>query len=170
MIALGMLLTGLGFGAFGIALTGIGMAGAVVVWTFGEMFGSPGAAASSRTEHRRTFKGGIRAASGMTYALAFTIGPIGGRRCTGGARGLWIVCAALGLIGAALALTGEAVSRTPLAEPPPGCAPRPLGYISKSICRDDISARYDEGKLEHARTRGPGPPQGAIHARLPALA
>ena len=45
MIALGVLLTGLGFGAFGIVQTRFGMAGAVVVWSFGEMFGSPSTAA-----------------------------------------------------------------------------------------------------------------------------
>ena len=45
MIALGILLTGLGFAGFGIFVSGLGMALAVTVWSFGEMFGSPSAAA-----------------------------------------------------------------------------------------------------------------------------
>ena len=45
MVALGVLLTGLGFGGFGILLSGLGMALAVTIWSFGEMFGSPSAAA-----------------------------------------------------------------------------------------------------------------------------
>lgn len=108
MIALGILLTGLGFGGFGMFLTGIGMAGAVVVWTFGEMFGSPSTAAFIADRAPAHLRGRYQSSLGLTYSLAFTIGPIGGTAIyRWWPRGLWIVCAALGLIGAALALAAQ---------------------------------------------------------------
>jgi MFS family permease len=108
MIALGVLLTGLGFGAFGIFLTGLGMAGAVVVWTFGEMFGSPSTAAFIADRAPAHLRGRYQSSLGLTYSLAFTIGPIGGTAIyRWWPRGLWIVCAALGLIGCSLALAAQ---------------------------------------------------------------
>jgi MFS family permease len=121
MIALGVLLTGLGFGGFGVLLSAIGMAVAVVVWSFGEMFGSASTAAFIADRAPAHLRGRYQSSLGMTYALSFTIGPIGGTAIYGWSpRGLWIVCAALGLIGAALALAGERYPAPPLAEPPPG--------------------------------------------------
>ena len=121
MIALGVLLTGLGFGGFGILLTGIGMAIAVAVWSFGEMFGSASTAAFIADRAPAHLRGRYQSSLGMTYALSFTIGPIGGTAIYGWSpTGLWIVCAALGLIGAALALAGERYPAPTLAEPPPG--------------------------------------------------
>jgi MFS family permease len=108
MIALGVLLTGLGFGAFGILLTGIGMAGAVIVWTFGEMFGSASTAAFIADRAPAHLRGRYQSSLGLTYSLAFTIGPIGGTAIyEWWPRGLWITCTALGVAGAALALAGE---------------------------------------------------------------
>ena len=108
MIALGVLLTGLGFGAFGIFRTGLGMAGAVVVWSFGEMFGSPSTAAFIADRAPAHLRGRYQSSLGLTYSLAFTIGPIGGTAIyRWWPRGLWIVCAALGLIGCALALAAQ---------------------------------------------------------------
>ena len=121
MIALGVLLTGLGFGGFGVLLSGLGMAAAVVVWSFGEMFGSPSTAAFIADRAPAHLRGRYQSSLGMTYALSFTIGPIGGTAIYGWSpTGLWIVCAALGLIGAALALSGERYPAPTLAKPPPG--------------------------------------------------
>ncbi|MBA3738074.1 MAG: MFS transporter [Actinobacteria bacterium] len=121
MIALGVLLTGLGFGGFGVLLSGIGMAVAVAVWSFGEMFGSASAAAFIADRAPAHLRGRYQSSLGMTYALSFTIGPIGGTAIYAWSpRGLWIVCAALGLIGAALALAGERYPVRTLAKPPPG--------------------------------------------------
>ncbi|HJQ72865.1 MAG TPA: MFS transporter, partial [Actinomycetota bacterium] len=72
MIALGVLLTGLGYGAFGIFETGIGLAGAVVVWTFGEMFGSPSTAAFIADRAPAHLRGRYQSSLGLTYSLAFT--------------------------------------------------------------------------------------------------
>jgi MFS family permease len=108
MIALGVLLTGLGFGGFGILLSGVGMAVAVAVWSFGEMFGSPSTAAFIADRAPAHLRGRYQSALGITYSLAFTIGPIGGTALyEWWPRGLWIVCAALGVLGAALALAGQ---------------------------------------------------------------
>lgn len=121
MIALGVLLTGLGFGGFGVLLSGIGMAVAVAVWSFGEMFGSASTAAFIADRAPAHLRGRYQSSLGMTYALSFTIGPIGGTAIYAWSpRGLWIVCAALGLIGAALALAGERYPAPTLAKPPPG--------------------------------------------------
>jgi MFS family permease len=121
MIALGVLLTGLGFGGFGVLLSGIGMAVAVAVWSFGEMFGSPSTAAFIADRAPAHLRGRYQSSLGMTYALSFTIGPIAGTAIYGWSpRGLWIVCAALGLIGAGLALAGERYPAPRMAEQPPG--------------------------------------------------
>ena len=120
MIALGVLLTGLGFGGFGVLLTGIGMAVAVAVWSFGEMFGSASTAAFIADRAPAHLRGRYQSTLGMTYALAFTIGPIGGTAIFGRwPRGLWIVCAALGLVGAAMALAGQRYPAPRITQPPP---------------------------------------------------
>ena len=121
MIALGVLLTGLGFGGFGVLLSGIGMAVAVAVWSFGEMFGSPSTAAFIADRAPAHLRGRYQSSLGMTYALSFTIGPIGGTAIYGWSpSALWIVCAALGLIGAALAFAGERYRAPTPATRPPG--------------------------------------------------
>jgi MFS family permease len=119
MIALGVLLTGLGFGGFGIFLSGLGMALAVTTWSFGEMLGSPSAAAFVADRAPTHLRGRYQSALGIMYGLAFTIGPIGGTAIyEAWPRGVWIVCAALGVAGATLAVAAER-------HPPPARAPRP---------------------------------------------
>ncbi|MDQ4108419.1 MAG: MFS transporter [Actinomycetota bacterium] len=108
MIALGVLLTGLGFGGFGIFLSGLGMALAVTIWSFGEMFGSPSAAAFVADRAPAHLRGRYQSALGIMYGLAFTIGPVGGTAIyEAWPRGVWIACAALGVAGAALAVAAE---------------------------------------------------------------
>lgn len=121
MIALGVLLTGLGFGGFGILTSGIGMAIAVAVWSFGEMFGSPSSAAFIADRAPAHLRGRYQSSLGITYALAFTIGPVGGTALYSvWPKGLWITCAALGVIGAALALAAQRYPAPTVAVPPPG--------------------------------------------------
>ncbi len=116
MVALGVLLTGLGFGGFGILLSGVGMALAVLVWTFGEMFGSPSAAAFVADRAPAHLRGRYLSALGITYGLAFTIGPVGGTAIyEWWPRGVWVACAALGLVGA---LSAVAAERHPTPEQP----------------------------------------------------
>jgi MFS family permease len=108
MIALGVLLTGAGFGGFALLVSGIGMAVAVGVWTFGEMFGSPSAAAFVADRAPPHLRGRYQSALGVTYGLAFTVGPFAGTALYQESRkSVWIACLALGVIGAALALAAE---------------------------------------------------------------
>lgn len=108
MIALGILLTGIGFGAFGVLRSGIGLAGAVAIWSFGEMFDSPSAAAFTADRAQPHVRGRYQSALGVTYALAFTVGPIAGTSLYQVLpAAVWAACLALGIVGAALALAAE---------------------------------------------------------------
>jgi dipeptide/tripeptide permease len=116
-----VLLTGLGFGGFGLLLSGVGMAVAVVVWSFGEMFASPSVAAFVADRAPSHLRGRYQSALGLTYALSFVLGPVGGTAIyRWWPRGVWIVCAALGVIGAALALAGQRYPAPKIAQPPQG--------------------------------------------------
>jgi MFS family permease len=120
MIALGIFLTGLGFAGFGIFVSSIGMALAVTVWSFGEMFGSPSAAAFVADRAPTHLRGRYQSSLGIMYGSAFTIGPLAGTAIYGWQPdGVWIACAALGVIGAALALAAQ---RFPAPQP---SVPRP---------------------------------------------
>jgi MFS family permease len=121
MIALGILLTGLGFAGFGIFLSGLGMALAVTVWSFGEMFGSPSAAAFVADRAPAHLRGRYQSALGIMYGAAFTIGPLAGTAIYGWRpKGVWVACAALGVIGAALALAAQRFPAPQRPVPRPG--------------------------------------------------
>jgi MFS family permease len=108
MIALGVLLTGLGFGAFAILRTVPGMAFAVLIWTFGEMFDSPSVAAYIADRAPEHARGRYQSSLGFTYGLAFAIGPLAGTTLyRSWPEGVWVACAVLGLLGGALALRAE---------------------------------------------------------------
>jgi MFS family permease len=108
MIALGVLLTGIGFGGFAFLRSAPGMAVAVAIWSFGEMFGSPSVAAFTADRAPAHVRGRYQSALGVTYALAFTVGPVAGTSLYQVyPEGVWIACSALGLLGAVLALAAE---------------------------------------------------------------
>ena len=108
MIALGLVLNGLGFGAFGIFRSIPGMAFAVLIWSFGEMFDSPSVAAYTADRAPSHVRGRYQSALGFTYGLAFAVGPLGGSWLYGVfPAGIWIACAVLGVIGGVLALAAE---------------------------------------------------------------
>ncbi|MGH2541136.1 MAG: MDR family MFS transporter [Actinomycetota bacterium] len=107
MIALGILLTGAGFGGYALFLTFVGMAAALVVWTFGEMFASPSAAAFVADRAPAHLRGRYQSSLGITYGLGFVIGPIAGTALYQVApKGVWVACVGLGLIGSLLAAAG----------------------------------------------------------------
>jgi MFS family permease len=121
MIALGILLTGLGFAGFGIFLSGLGMALAVTVWSFGEMFGSPSAAAFVADRAPTHLRGRYQSSLGIMYGSAFAIGPLAGTAIYGWhPTGVWIACAALGVIGATLALAAQRFPAPPRPVPRSG--------------------------------------------------
>jgi MFS family permease len=108
MIALGILLTGLGFGAFAVLQTAVGMFVAVVIWSFGEMFDSPSVAAYTADRAPPHARGRYQSALGVTYGLAFTVGPILGTAVyQWRPEAVWYASAVLGVAGAALALAAE---------------------------------------------------------------
>jgi MFS family permease len=108
MIALGVLLTGLGFGSFAVLTSATGMFMAVVVWSFGEMFDSPSAAAFTADRAPLHARGRYQSALGITYGLAFTLGPLLGTALYRvSPEGVWGACVVLGAIGALLALRAE---------------------------------------------------------------
>jgi MFS family permease len=108
MIALGILLTGLGFGAFGVLRSAPGMFAAVVIWSFGEMFDSPSVAAFTADRAPAHVRGRYQSALGVTYGLAFTVGPLAGTALYQvQPEAVWFVCAVVGVLGAALALAAE---------------------------------------------------------------
>jgi MFS family permease len=108
MIALGILLTGLGFGAFAVLQTALGMFLAVVVWSFGEMFDSPSVAAYTADRAPSHARGRYQSVLGVTYGLAFTVGPILGTAVYQWRReAVWYASAVLGVVGAALAVAAE---------------------------------------------------------------
>ncbi len=103
-LALGAILTAVGFGAMGFA-RGIGtVALAVVVWTFGEMTLLPAmsayVAAVAPPERRGEYMGMFT----MTFGAAFTIGPWLGTELLerAGPRPLWAVMFVLGALSAVL--------------------------------------------------------------------
>jgi MFS family permease len=108
MIALGVLLTGLGFGAFAVLTSAVGMFVAVVIWSFGEMFDSPSVAAFTADRAPTHARGRYQSALGVTYGLAFTVGPLAGTALYQlEPKAVWYACAVLGFVGASLALIAE---------------------------------------------------------------
>lgn len=103
-LVLGSLLSGIGFGAMAFASSVWSFAATVVVWTFGEMFTFPTAAAYvaeiSPPERRGEYSGLFA----MSSSLAFAFGPWAGTLLLdrSGGKVLWGVTFLLGVLGAAM--------------------------------------------------------------------
>lgn len=103
VLALSSLLIGIGFGGYAFAQGFAAWAAGVVVWTFGEMIGSPLSAtivAELAPQHRRgTYQGLL----GASYGLAAFVGPVLGGLVFqhAGPHGLWggcfVLCALVAL-------------------------------------------------------------------------
>ncbi|HEX8693885.1 MAG TPA: MFS transporter [Longimicrobium sp.] len=101
-MAVGAVLTGVGFGATGLAPTLPVLALTVVVWTLGEIVHSPVVAAFMADLAPRGFQGRYQAALGFTHAAGLVLSPALGPALFGWSRpGLWALCAVLG-VGAGL--------------------------------------------------------------------
>jgi MFS family permease len=126
VMALGAVLLGLGYALTGMVGRSIPLLLAtVVVWTFGEMLGSPTAqaylSAIAPPDLRGRYAGGL----GLAWSLAFTVGPIlGATALAAGGGSLWLGSLALALVSAALFLTLPPV---PVTSPtiPAGAPARP---------------------------------------------
>lgn len=105
VMAVGYLLVGAGFGLTALAHSFPALAGTVVVWTLGEVVGSPvGSAyvASLAPEHLR---GRYLGTWGMTFGVALVLGPsVGASLYQASPTALWFACAGLGVVSAALVM------------------------------------------------------------------
>jgi predicted MFS family arabinose efflux permease len=133
VMALGALLLGVGYALMGVVGRSVPLLLAtVVVWTFGEMLGSPTGqaylSAIAPPDLRGRYAGGL----GLAWSLAFTVGPLlGGVALAAGGGSLWLGSLALAGVSALLFLTLPAVPVTgPAAAPsdppvPAGLPERP---------------------------------------------
>ena len=112
VMAVAALFIGGGFALTGAVGTSLPLlAGTVVIWTVGEMLGSPTGqaylAAIAPPDLRGRYAGGV----GLAWSLAFTIGPVLGTSALEFGHGAyWLGSLGLGVVSAALFMTLPAVS------------------------------------------------------------
>jgi MFS family permease len=118
VMALGLLLFGLGFGSVGIAGSVLLLALAVVIWTLGEIIFMPVAGAYVADVAPSHLRGRYQGAWGATFGIALVAGPaLGTAVFSVSSAALWLSCLVLGAIAAVLALGGPRRARnllTPL--------------------------------------------------------
>ena len=106
-IAIGILLSGVGFGAIGIAGSVSLLALTVVIWTVGETVFSPVGAAYIADIAPLDLRGRYQAAWAFTFSLGLMLAPIGGTLLYGiSSRVLWYTC--FGLCASAATLITSA--------------------------------------------------------------
>jgi MFS family permease len=122
-LALGALLTAVGFGATGLATGLWTMMATVVVWTFGEMIGAPAASAYVADIAPPARSGEYMGLHNMVFGAGFTLAPLGGVMLLEqfGGRVLWAVVLICGLISAGML----AFVRTPRRQQPGECGAPP---------------------------------------------
>jgi MFS family permease len=102
-LAVGLVLSGIGFGAIGLAGSVPALAMTVVIWTFGEMVYSPVGSAYVADIASRELRGRYQAAYAFTYSLGLMLAPIGGTLLYSvNPAALWLTCLVLCLAGAGL--------------------------------------------------------------------
>jgi MFS family permease len=107
VMAVGLLLLGLGFGLTGLAVTIPLLALAVVVWTLGEISFMPVAGAYVADVAPVRLRGRYQGAWGSSFGVAFVLGPaIGTAVYSVGPPLLWSGCVAMGALAATLVLGG----------------------------------------------------------------
>jgi MFS family permease len=114
VMALGSLLIGGGFALTGLAGASIPLlVGTVLIWTVGEMLGSPTGQAYLAAIAPPDLRGRYAGAVGLAWSLAFTVGPIVGTiALDAGGGAYWLGSLALSAVSAALFLTLPGVSVT----------------------------------------------------------
>lgn len=103
-LALGALLSGIGFGAMALTRDIWAVAASVVVWTFGEMLFFPAVSAYVADIAPDRRRGEYMGLSQMSFGLAFMLGPWAGTAVLGryGSRTVWTGTFLLGLLAAVL--------------------------------------------------------------------
>ena len=103
----GMIVFGAGFVATGFVSTIPLLAAAVVVWTVGEMFYFPVAAAHIAAVSPPDMRGRYQGAWGIAWGLGAVVGPVVGTMVFAwNPRALWIACGVCALAGAPLLIPG----------------------------------------------------------------
>ena len=103
-LAVGAMLTALGFGALTLVSNGAGIVLTIVVWTFGEMILMPGSSAYvadlAPPERRGSYMGAFHA----TFSVAFAVGPWLGVALfdSFGGAAVWLACLIAGGLSAAM--------------------------------------------------------------------
>jgi MFS family permease len=112
VMAVGALLSGLGFALTAVAHSLAALAATVAVWTLGEMISAPVGMAYLAEISPAHLRGRYQAAYGMSFTLSATLGPLAGLLLYGRSPvGLWLACGALGVVAATLILIGRPQSR-----------------------------------------------------------
>jgi MFS family permease len=103
-LALGALLSGLGFGGLALVSSAWGVAATVVVWTFGEMILFPTASAYAAQFAPPERQGAYMGVFSMSIAAAFALGPWAGTRIleAWGGQAVWGGALLCGLLAAGL--------------------------------------------------------------------
>ncbi|MFN2526900.1 MAG: MDR family MFS transporter [Actinomycetota bacterium] len=105
MIALGIILVGLGFGIVAFAHSLLALSVSVVVWTLGEMVAAPIEAAYVSQLAPADMRGRYHAVWGLSFSTALILGPSVGARLYGWSPGgLWALCAILSALAAGIVL------------------------------------------------------------------
>lgn len=108
VIAVGLVLLGLGVGLIGVADTAFALILTVIAWTFAEMMYTPVATAYPGLLAPSHLRGRYQGAEGISITLAQTLGPaIGGLLFALSQPGHWVSCGVIGLLGAALILKAK---------------------------------------------------------------
>jgi MFS family permease len=120
VIALGVLITGIGFALTAPSHAVLPLALTVVVWTFGEMAAAPTSSAYVAELAPVRLRGRYQGAYGMTFALSHILAPaVGTWLYAWSPDGIWLICGAVSAVAAALIvrLPGGPIRR-PHVEPP----------------------------------------------------
>jgi len=103
VIAVGVLLTGVGFGLTAVAFSVPVLALTVVIWTFGEMIAAPVMNTYVADLAPAHLRGRYQGAYVLTFSVAFVLAPaIGTWLFALSPTRLWLTCAALSVVSAAL--------------------------------------------------------------------
>ncbi len=127
-LALGSLLTGVGFGAFALTRSLGQLIAAVIVWTFGEMILFPACSAYVTDIAPPGRRGEYMGYYSMFFGIGFAVGPASGTAVMQrfGSGALWALCFVLGLISTALIarIPSVVASTAPLESAQPEPSPK----------------------------------------------
>jgi MFS family permease len=113
VLAIGSVLVGLGFALNAIADDRPELALTVLIWTLGEIIYAPVASAYVADIAPEHLRGRYQGAWGLTWGLAFMLGPgIGAAVFAWSADALWLGCGLLGLLSAILLMVGRPRTRS----------------------------------------------------------